>query len=142
MKGEIKFIKKQMFGGFNRKDMVAYVAKIAHERNEEREAKAAAQERIEALLNEIDALKLELEEYKHKMNEMNKQNNQSTADKAHMEDTIGDEIPEFHFNPDLYIEKHKESQVETVAEESGLKAEVERYKTIHKTSRKIKIKRK
>ena len=64
MTGEIQFIKKQIFGGFNRKDVVAYVAKMARERNEAREANKEITEKMDELVSEIETLKLELEKSK------------------------------------------------------------------------------
>ena len=60
MQGEIQFIKKQIFGGFNREDVVAYIAKMAKERNEAREACKEATKKLEELTEENEALKLEL----------------------------------------------------------------------------------
>ena len=70
MQGEIQFIKKQIFGGFNRKDVVAYIAKMAKERNEAREACKAATTKLEELTEEIKALKLELENSKKVVDEV------------------------------------------------------------------------
>ena len=62
MTGEIQFMRKQIFGGFNRKDAVAYVAKIAKERNEARDANEEALKKIDSLKAEINELKTKLEE--------------------------------------------------------------------------------
>jgi len=62
MTGEIQFMRKQIFGGFNRKDAVAYVAKIAKERNDARDANEEALKRIESLKAEIHELRSKLEE--------------------------------------------------------------------------------
>ena len=70
MQGEIQFIKKQIFGGFNRKDVVDYIAKMAKERNEAREACEEATAKVEELTAEIEALKLELENSKKVNNEV------------------------------------------------------------------------
>ena len=70
MTGEIQFMRKQIFGGFNRKDVVEYVAKIAKERNEAREAYSGASKKIEALEAEIEELKLELEKSRNVVNEI------------------------------------------------------------------------
>lgn len=61
MKGEVQFIKKQIFGGFNRKDVVDYVAKIAKERNEALEVCSEASTKIIALTAVVDELNAELQ---------------------------------------------------------------------------------
>ena len=61
MTGEIQFMRKQIFGGFNRKDAVAYVAKIAKERNDARDANEEALRKIESLKSEIYELREKLE---------------------------------------------------------------------------------
>ena len=48
MEGEKEFFRKRFFGGFNREDVIKYIAKIANERNEA----LAAQEKAEKELNE------------------------------------------------------------------------------------------
>ena len=70
MQGEIQFIKKQIFGGFNRKDVVEYIAKMAGERNEAREAAKEALAKAEALTEEVEALKNELENSKKVIDEV------------------------------------------------------------------------
>ena len=70
MQGEIQFIKKQIFGGFNRKDVVAYIAKMAGERNEAREAAKEALAKAGALTEEVETLKLELESCKKIIDEV------------------------------------------------------------------------
>ena len=49
MEGEKEFFRKRFFGGFNREDVIKYIAKIAGERNEA----LAAKEKAEKELSEI-----------------------------------------------------------------------------------------
>ena len=83
MQGEIQFIKKQIFGGFNREDVVAYIAKMAKERNEAREACKEATIKLEALNEEIKVLKLELLEL---------ENSKIVIDVAEDRDSLQDEV--------------------------------------------------
>jgi len=64
MKGEIKYFRKRFFGGFNREDVVEYIAKLAQERNGFREARNVAEQEAQKLSIEIEALRLEIEEAK------------------------------------------------------------------------------
>ena len=62
MSGELSYFRKRFFGGFNRQDVVDYVAKLAKERNELRIAKDKAIEDTQSLNDEIATLRLELDE--------------------------------------------------------------------------------
>jgi hypothetical protein len=57
MKGEKVFFRKKLFGGFNRDDVVQYIAKIAEERNEAIKAKEKAEKEIFTLAREIKILR-------------------------------------------------------------------------------------
>jgi hypothetical protein len=58
MTGEINAFRRQVFGGFNREDVSAYIAGLAKARNEERGAKEIAQQEAAALRAELAALRL------------------------------------------------------------------------------------
>jgi len=58
MMGEKEFFRKRFFGGFNRQDVINYIAKIADERN----TAIAEKEKIE---NELISLKEELNELRN-----------------------------------------------------------------------------
>jgi len=57
MKGEKEFFRKRFFGGFNRTDVIKYIAKIAEERNEAIAAKEKAEKELRALTEEIRTLR-------------------------------------------------------------------------------------
>jgi len=57
MKGEKEFFRKRFFGGFNRNDVIKYIAKIAEERNEAIAAKEKAEKNARALAEEIKKLR-------------------------------------------------------------------------------------
>jgi hypothetical protein len=57
MKGEKVFFRKKIFGGFNREDVVQYIAKIAQERNEAITAKEKAEKEVSRLTREIRLLR-------------------------------------------------------------------------------------
>ena len=61
MTGEIEFFRKRFVGGFNRKDVVGYISKLAKERNTYREAKEAAEQEVSALKGELESLRIEIE---------------------------------------------------------------------------------
>ena len=61
MTGEINSFRSSFFGGFNRDDVVAYIAKLAQERNELEAAKDKAENEARALTQEIEALRSETE---------------------------------------------------------------------------------
>ena len=56
MKGEKEFFRKRIFGGFNREDVVKYIAKIADERNDAIAAKEKAERELKALGEELKKL--------------------------------------------------------------------------------------
>jgi len=58
MNGEVKFFRKRFFGGFNRDDVVKYVSKLAHERNEHLSAKEAAEAQVKEMTSEVEPLRL------------------------------------------------------------------------------------
>jgi len=60
MKGEKVFFRKKLFGGFNREDVVVYIAQIAEERNEAITAKEKAENEVSKLTREIQILRGEL----------------------------------------------------------------------------------
>ena len=62
MEGEISYFRKRFLGGFNRKDVVGYIAKLAKERNDIREAKEIAEEEAAALAAKVEPLQTELDE--------------------------------------------------------------------------------
>ena len=82
MIGEIEYIRKQVFGGFNRTDVVNYVAKLTKERNDEREASNIAKRELADLTDEMAKLKLELEETKTHINEAERHRDQIEEAKA------------------------------------------------------------
>jgi len=53
MEGEREFFRKKVFGGFNREDVVKYIAKIANERNEALAAKVKAEKKAQVLAEEV-----------------------------------------------------------------------------------------
>ena len=146
MTGEVQFIKKQMFGGFNREDVVEYVAKIAKERNEAREANAEAQEKIEVLVSEISDLLVELELCKSIIGEMEKQNKPSliSDEPLRKENIVNDASA---LKPEILLEKLSKNEnenkeviasswavEETATQESELSAEIERYNSLRKNT--------
>lgn len=64
MTGEIKFFRKRFIGGFNRQDVVEFIADLARERDENLALKEKAQQNLQDLLAEMEALKLERDEAK------------------------------------------------------------------------------
>jgi len=69
MTGEINYFRKRFIGGFNRQDVVDYVAKLAKERNALRAERDKAVQDAGVLANEVAALRLELEEARRSTNE-------------------------------------------------------------------------
>jgi len=67
MAGEINYFRKRFFGGFNREDVVEYIAKLARERNEFSAAKDKAVQDARVLAGEVAALRNELEETRQAM---------------------------------------------------------------------------
>ena len=61
MKGEICFFRKRFFGGFNREDVISYIATISQERNELMAAKEKAEEELRELIREVATLRFETE---------------------------------------------------------------------------------
>lgn len=62
MKGERDFFRKSFLGGFNRRDVVAYISKLAAERNEIEATRDKAVNDARAMTLEIAALQMELDE--------------------------------------------------------------------------------
>jgi len=62
MTGEVNSFRSRFFGGFNREDVVDYIAKLAQERNELEATKTKAENDLSALTLEIEALRSETEE--------------------------------------------------------------------------------
>ena len=56
MKGEKEFFRKRFFGGFNRDDVIKYIAKIAQERNEAITAKEKAEKEAKTLAEQPQPL--------------------------------------------------------------------------------------
>ena len=61
MTGDINSFRSRFFGGFNREDVVEYIAKLAQERNELEAAKTKADNDVQALTLEIERLRGEAE---------------------------------------------------------------------------------
>jgi len=59
MKGEKEFFRKRFFGGFNRNDVIKYIAKIAEERNAAIAAKEKAEKELRELTVEVEKLRKE-----------------------------------------------------------------------------------
>ena len=78
MKGEKEFFRKRFFGGFNREDVIKYIAKIAEERNEAITAKEKAETDARALADEVKKLREEIEN--------------NSCEKAEAEPLIEDEL--------------------------------------------------
>jgi len=57
MKGEKEFFRKRFFGGFNRDDVIKYIAKIANERNDALAAQSKAESKLKELEEEIKKLR-------------------------------------------------------------------------------------
>jgi chromosome segregation ATPase len=64
MTGEIKFFRKRFIGGFNRQDVVDYIAELAQQRDENLALKQKAEQDTRALEAEILSLRRECEEAK------------------------------------------------------------------------------
>ena len=67
--GEIEYFRKRFVGGFNRQDVIDYIAKLAQERNDWCEAKERADRDVQALSNEVATLRLELEKARQEARE-------------------------------------------------------------------------
>ena len=59
MAGEVNFFRKRFFGGFNREDVVGYIAKLSQERNALEAAKVKAENEVLTLKREIEELRIE-----------------------------------------------------------------------------------
>jgi len=57
MKGEKEFFRKRFFGGFNREDVIKYIAKMADERNEALAAQEKAESKAQELAEELKNLR-------------------------------------------------------------------------------------
>jgi len=62
MTGERTLFRKRFFGGFNRKDVVEYIGRLARERNELEAAKEKAEREVQILSGGIAALRRETEQ--------------------------------------------------------------------------------
>ena len=69
MTGESNFFRKRFFGGFNKEDVVDYIAELAQERNDLAKAKEKAEKEIQALAHEVESLRLETEEARRLIDE-------------------------------------------------------------------------
>ena len=69
MTGESSFFRKSFFGGFNRSDVVEYIAGLARERNELEAAKNSAEEQVRALAFEMETLRRDSEQARQSMDE-------------------------------------------------------------------------
>jgi len=58
--GEKEFFRKRFFGGFNRDDVINYIARLAEERNEALAAKEKAEKKARALAIDLKKLREEL----------------------------------------------------------------------------------
>jgi len=70
MKGEIEFFRKRFFGGFNRKDVINYIGKLAQERNENRAALERAEKSAQTMANALDAKSREVDELRNAYDEI------------------------------------------------------------------------
>jgi len=64
MKGEKEFFRKKLIGGFNREDVVKYLAKLAKERNEAIEAQEKAEDDAKEMAEEVKMLRDEIKNLK------------------------------------------------------------------------------
>ena len=69
MTGEVNSFRSRFFGGFNRDDVVDYIAKLAQERNELEVAKTKAENDLYALTLEIENIRSEADEERRLMKE-------------------------------------------------------------------------
>jgi len=64
MTGEIKYFRKRFIGGFNRQDVIDYIAVLAKENDNNRALKEKAEQDMSELVTEIASLKRERDEAK------------------------------------------------------------------------------
>jgi hypothetical protein len=64
MTGEIKFFRKRFIGGFNRQDVIDYIAVLAQENEGNRVLKEKAEKAVQELVMEMVSLKRERDEAK------------------------------------------------------------------------------
>ena len=69
MTGEIKFFRKRFIGGFNRQDVVDYIAILAKERDANLALKEKAQKDAQKLVDEIALLRYERDEARRLVDE-------------------------------------------------------------------------
>ena len=69
MTGDVNSFRSRFFGGFNREDVVDYIAKLAQERNELEVAKTKAENDLYALTLEIETIRSEVAEARRVMTE-------------------------------------------------------------------------
>jgi len=60
MEGEKVYFRKKVFGGFNREDVISYIAKIAEERNDAHAGKYKAEKKAQMLAEEVIKLREEM----------------------------------------------------------------------------------
>jgi len=73
MAGEINYFRKRFLGGFNRQDVVDYIAKLAKERNESTAAKEKAENEAKKLNAEIVSIRAEMDEARLEIEKVKKQ---------------------------------------------------------------------
>ena len=69
MTGEINSFRSSFFGGFNRGDVVDYIAKLAQERNELEEARNKAEDSARLLALEVEELRKQTEDTRRSLEE-------------------------------------------------------------------------
>ena len=88
MTGDINFFRKRFLGGFNREDVVSYIAKLGRENSELAAAKEKAVRDVSVLESEVAQLRLEVEETKRQLTDGNER-------KAYLFEAIGNTLSEF-----------------------------------------------
>jgi len=74
MTGKIHPFRSRFMGGFNRQDVIDYIAKLAEERNAQRAAKDMAEQEARTLADEIERLKQELEKAQRELENSKRSN--------------------------------------------------------------------
>lgn len=73
MEGEIQYFRKSFIGGFNRDDVVAYIATLSNERNEAVKAAERATAEINKLKKKLVSLQKRFSVYEELVKEINSQ---------------------------------------------------------------------
>ena len=73
MNGELNPFRKRFLGGFNQRDVISYITKLADERNAESSAKDKALSEVKSLTEDIKVLQRELEEVRQWTHERREQ---------------------------------------------------------------------